>query len=272
MRTPFFVNILIAATLLFLSGCSYLPFNSSINMDELPATIRVGLATDTPPLSYRDQSSAMRGLDPLLAAGLKTYSQRDVLYVPLPRKDLLDALKNNQVDVVMAGLTPEEAKRQKLSATRSYLHSGLVPLMLLDQQKKLSSEAGLKAADVRIGTVLGSSGPEYVRSLKAKGTHQIYASTQAAVDALLRERIDVLIHDMPACFHYASQNIERGLTPGTTPLTREEIVWALRPEDKDLRLFLDNYLEQKEQDGSLATLITRSLPFYSETPIFQEKQ
>ena len=107
MRTPFFVNILIAATLLFLSGCSYLPFNSSINMDELPATIRVGLATDTPPLSYRDQSSAMRGLDPLLAAGLKTYSQRDVLYVPLPRKDLLDALKNNQVDVVMAGLTPE---------------------------------------------------------------------------------------------------------------------------------------------------------------------
>ena len=77
---------------------------------------------------------------------------------------------------------------------------------------------------------------------------------------------------MPTCFHYASQNIERGLTPGTTPLTREEIVWALRPEDKDLRLFLNAYLEQKEADGSLAAIITRSLPFYSETPLFLDKK
>lgn len=259
--------------LLFFTGCSSLPlpFSKTINPDNLPKTIRVGLATDAPPLSYRDKSKAVRGLDPQLASGLKGYTDLEVLYVPLPRKQLLEALKNNQVDVVMAGLNASEAKRQGLAATKGYLQTGLAPLMLLGEQKRLAGADGLKAADLRIGTVLGSSGPAYVRSHKIKGTHQIFASMQAGVDALLRKRIDVLIHDMPAIFHYASLHIEQGLTPGTTPLTREEIVWALRSEDRDLRLLMDAYLQGKNEDGSLAALITRSLPFYSETDLFPEK-
>lgn len=270
LSRPFTIIIII---LLLLSGCSSLPlpFSKTINPDNLPQTIRVGLATDAPPLSYRDKAKTVRGLDPQLAAGLKGYTKLEVLYVPLPRKELLDALKNNQVDVVMAGLSASETRRQGLAATKGYLQTGLAPLMLLGEQKRLAGADGLKAADVRIGTVLGSSGPAYVRSLKAKGTHQIFASMQAGVEALMRKRIDVLIHDMPACFHYASLHIEQGLTPGTTPLTREEIVWALRPEDKGLRLLLDAFLQQKKEDGSLAALITRSLPFYSETELFPDK-
>lgn len=260
--------------LLLVSGCSSLslPFSRNINPDNLPQTIRIGLATDAPPLSYRDTKKAIRGLDPQLAAGLKGYTGLEVLYIPLPRKQLLDALKNNQVDVVMAGLSTSEAKRQGFASTRGYLQTGLAPLMLLGEQKRLAGVDGLKAENVRIGTVLGSSGPAFVRSLKAKGKHQIFASMQAGVDALLRKRIDVLIHNMPACFHYASVHIEQGLTPGTSPLTREEIVWALRREDKDLRLLLDSYLHQKQEDGSLPALITRSLPFYSETELFPTKK
>ena len=259
--------------LFFLPGCSSLslPFSNSINPDNLPETLRVGLATDTPPLSYRDKSQAVRGLDPQLAAGLKAYAQREVIYVPLPRKALLEALENNEVDIVMAGLNASEAKRLDLAATKGYLQTGLAPLMLLGKQNQLTGADGLKAANLRIGTVLGSSGPEYVRSLKTKGTHQIFASMQAGVDALLRERIDVLIHDMPAIFHYASLHIEQGLTPSTSPLTREEIVWAMRPKDKDLRLLMDAYLQGKKEDGSLAAIITRSLPFYGETGLFPEK-
>ncbi len=49
------------------------------------------------------------------------------------------------------------------------------------------------------------------------------------------------------------------------------VVWALRPEDKGLRLLLDAFLQQKKEDGSLAALITRSLPFYSETELFPDK-
>ena len=254
----------------FLAGCSYLPLGTAIDPENLPATIRIGLATDTAPLSYRG-TSGMRGLDPQLAAGLKGYSNLEVLYVPLPRKDLLDALVRNEVDVVMAGLTATEVKQRGLASTRGYVQTGLVPLALLDQQKRRTSTDKLKEEEVRLGTVLASPGPAYVRSLKIKGTHQIFASAQAGVDALLRKRIDVLIHDMPTMFHYASLHIEQGLTPGTSPLTREEVVWALRPEDRDLRLLLNAFLQQKQEDGSLNTLITRSLPFYNETPMFQEK-
>lgn len=263
----FLLSLLLA--LLLLGGCGYrdylpsLSFGDGIDPDKLPATIRIGLATDTPPLSYRD-ATAVRGLDAKLAAGFKGYSQRQVLYVPMARKELVEALRQNRVDVAMAAFTATELRRYQLAAGRSYLHSGLTTLMFLGQQGRLSQEAGLKAANVRIGTVSGSAGPAYVRSLRARGTHQIFATAQAGVDALLRKRIDVLIHDMPTCFYYASLHIEQGLTPGTTPLTREEIVWALRPEDRDLRLLLDAYLQEKEEDKSLAGLIAQSLPFYDD--------
>lgn len=273
MRPTTFLRLVPFALVLFLLGaCSYLPTltfgDKAIDPDKLPATIRVGLATDAPPLSYRD-ATAVRGLDAKLAAGLKSHTGRNVLYVPLARKDLLTALQKNQVDVAMAAFTATEIERSQLATTTGYLHSGLMPLMLLGQQQRLSSENGLKAANVRIGTVLGSSGPTYVRALKTRGTHQIFASTQAGVDALLRRRIDVLICDMPACFHYASLHIEQGLTPGTKALTSENLVWALRPEDRDLRLMLDQYLQEREKNGSLAALITSSLPFY-DASLFQQ--
>ncbi|NLZ16152.1 MAG: transporter substrate-binding domain-containing protein [Desulfobulbaceae bacterium] len=261
---------LFLVTLGLLSGCTYLPIGSAINPENLPATIRVGLATDAPPLSYRG-ANGMRGLDPQLAAGLKGYSKLEVQYVPLPRKELLDALMKNEVDVVMAGLTAKEAKQHGFASTRGYLQSGLVPLILLDQQKKFVGTDKFKAEDVRLGTVLASPGPAYVRSLRVRGTHQIFSSPQAGVDTLLRKRIDVLIHDMPTIFHYASLHIEQGLIPGTNPLTREEVVWALLPEDRDLRLLLNAYLQEKQEDSSLAALITSSLPFYNETPMYQEK-
>ncbi len=266
MRPTTFLRLVSSVFVLFLLGaCSHLPSLSfgdkAIDPDKLPATIRVGLATDAPPLSYRD-ATAVRGLDAKLAAGLKSYSKRKVLYVPLARKDLLTALQHNQVDVAMAAFTASEIEHAQLAATTGYLHSGLMPLMLLGQQKRLSSETGLKAANVRIGTVQGSSGPAYVRALKTRGTHQMFPSTQAGVDALLRQRIDVLICDMPACFHYASLHIEQGLTPGTRALTRDNLVWALRPEDRDLRLMLDRYLQEREANGSLTALISSSLPFY----------
>ncbi len=269
-HTAFHMLALVALFALLLPGCSSLPFSSTIDPDKLPTTIRVGLATDASPLAYQDTTS-VDGLDARLAAGLSSYTNREIIYLPLPRRDLLEALNKNEVDVIMAGFTASEAKQRGLAATRSYLDSGLVPLMFLGEHKQLATTAGLKAADVRIGTVLDSAGPAFVRSLRAKGTHQVFATTQAGVNALLAKRIDVLIHDMPTCFHYASIHIEQGLIPGLTPLTRENIVWALRSKDRNLRLLLNAYLQEKEESGELTTLITNTLPFYHETSLLKNK-
>ena len=273
-------------TLCLLAGCG-LGFKGSwpyIGFDkkdrEAPAQaaqnagpLRIGLATDAPPLSWRDESG-MHGLEPQLAAsyaaGLKS-SGREVIYVPLPKQSLFDALQNGQVDVVMAGVTEREAKQRKLAATNGWLKTGLTSLTLLGEEKRLSGREGLKAADLRIGTVLGSSGPAWVRGLRAKGAHQVFSGAQPAVNALLARRIDVLVHDMPANFYYADRHIEQGLMPGAELLTKDDIVWALRDDDRALRQSLDAWLKQKKDDDTLAALVIQNLPFYSESGLFRKK-
>ena len=237
------------------------------------APLRIGLATDAPPLSWRDEEG-MHGLEPQLAASYAAGPKsagREVIYVPLPKQALFEALRGGQVDVVMAGVTAREAKQLKLAATRGWLKTGLATLTLLGEEKRLSGKEGLKAADLRIGTVLGSSGPAYVRGLRAKGAHQVFADAPAAVNALLARRIDALVHDMPANFHYADRHIEEGLMPGATLLTRDEIVWMLRNDDRALRQSLDAWLKRKKGDDTLAALILQNLPFYSETGLFGNK-
>ena len=235
--------------------------------------LRIGLATDAPPLSWRDDEG-MRGLEPQLAAsyaaGVKS-AGREVIYAPMPKQSLFEALRSGQVDVVMGGITEREARQQKLAATRGWLKTGLTPLTLLGEEKRLSGKGGLKAPGLRIGTVLGSSGPAYVRGLRAKGTHQVFSGAQPAVNALLARRIDVLVHDMPANFHYAARHIEEGLMPGDKLLTRDEIVWVLRDGDRALRRSLDAWLKQKQDDDTLAALVLQNLPFYSETGAFKKK-
>ena len=270
--------LLILLSLLVLalaSGCTrlprfHLPFFGQLDEEALPDPIRIGLATDAPPLSWREDGR-MHGLDPHLAAGIRSYARRNVRYVTLPRNKLLAALRDNQVDVAMAALTATEVREQQLAATRGYLQAGLIALARLGQERQLSGQEGLRVEGVRIGTVLGGSGPRYAKSIRPMGTHQIFANTQAGIGALVQKRIDVLLLDMPSAFYHAALHIEEGLMPGGEFLTRDTIVWALRPEDKDLHILLNAYLQEQEDRGSLAKLISRILPFYNETKLLQMK-
>ena len=99
--------LLILLSLLVLalaSGCTrlprfHLPFFGQLDEEALPDPIRIGLATDAPPLSWREDGR-MHGLDPHLAAGIRSYARRNVRYVTLPRNKLLAALRDNQVDEI----------------------------------------------------------------------------------------------------------------------------------------------------------------------------
>ena len=69
--------LLILLSLLVLalaSGCTrlprfHLPFFGQLDEEALPDPIRIGLATDAPPLSWREDGR-MHGLDPHLAGGM----------------------------------------------------------------------------------------------------------------------------------------------------------------------------------------------------------
>lgn len=230
-----------------------------------PAPLRVGIALDAPPLAY-EQGDVAIGLEVKFAAGLAASMQRNLELVEIPRQDLAEALLDKKVDILMTGMTVAEAHARKLATANPYLISGQVALVHLDDHKKLGKGTrGLTEQSVRLGVVGESSGDNLLKMLKPKGTISRFPTAAEGVQALVADTIDVFVFDMATNFYYASLYVDKGLTPGGTPLTREPLAWVVRPNDTALRDAANAYLAQIEKNGELQKMLERTIPFYRNT-------
>ena len=255
--------LLVAVTLL--TGCSSAKTKGLLSRIMRPASLRVAIAIDSPPLAYK-KDGVVTGLEAHLAYGLAEFAERKLEFVELPRQELAKALLEGKADIVMAGMTVVEAQQQKLAVANPYLISGQVALVHLDDFNLLGTgTAHLTGQNVRLGVIGGSSGDNLIQGLKPKGTINRFASAPEAVQALLADSIDVFVFDLPANYYYASLYVDKGLTPGVAPMTREELAWAIRPNDTAMRKAANAYLADIEKNGSLQKMIERSIPFYRNT-------
>ncbi len=258
-----FLFALLAA--IALTGCHPTKSRSLFDLMASPGSLKVGIATDAPPLAYLKEGKPA-GLEMQFAAGLAEALARKLEVVELPRAELAEALQSGKVDILMAGMTLAEAHGQNLAAANPYLLSGQIALVHLDDFKLLGTgPANLAGKNVRIGVVHDSSGDTFIHGLKPKGQVNRFPSAPEAVQALVADTIDAFVFDLPANAYYASLHVDKGLTPGVALLTREPLVWAVRPDDDAMRKSANAYLAALEKNGELQKMLERAIPFYRNT-------
>lgn len=263
------LSLLIVA--IVLAGCQQLKSFSLFTRFTGPAKLRVGIAVDCPPLCYKKDGRIL-GLEPQMAAGLARFSQKPLELVELPRQELVPALVDGRIDIIMAGLGATVVRGQKLVATDPYFISGQGALVHLDDHQQLGNSAdNLKQAGIRLGVVAGSGGEQFLKGLKPQGRTTRFVTAPEAVQALIDDTIDVLVHDQVSNFYYAALYVDQGLTPGTTPLTREPLVWAVRSGNQAMVKAANDYLAAIEDSNELQTLIEGAIPLYR-TSAYRTKQ
>lgn len=257
--------LLIPLTMLT-SGCS--PQHSkplmSLVSKERPhqAVLKIGIAPDAPPFVYR-RDGRITGLEIELAADLARFTNSSLAFIELPRHDLFQALADGTIDIIMSGITTDEARARRGRATEPYLTSGQVALVRLNDSTLLGLDSHhLSTRDVRIGAVAGTAGERFINNLNHMGSTSVFSTAPEGVQALLSHSIDVFIHDMPTNFYYASLYIDRGLTPDLTPMTREDLAWVVHPDNKELLQAANSYLLTVRQSGELDRLLERYIPLY----------
>ena len=255
--------VLIAA--LILGGCQHSTSKGLFNRFFEPKPLRVGMTLDAPPLTYRKDNVAA-GLEMQFASGLASFIERPLKVVEVPRDGMAKALLDKKVDILMTGMTVADAQNQMLATTNPYVLSGQVALVHLDDFPLYGTSARhLTAKNARLGVVGDSSGDSLVKGLGPKGRVIRYPSASEAVKALLADTIDVFVFDLPVNAYFAAQYIDKGLTPGTSLLTREPLAWAVRPDDDNLRAAANDYLSSLEENGDLQKMLEQSIPFYRNT-------
>ena len=87
--------------LLLFSGCAN---TGNVHVEADPKLLRVGVSPDAPPLVFKENDKIV-GLEADLAAALAVHLGKELVLVERPWDELIPSLTDNQIDIIMSGMS-----------------------------------------------------------------------------------------------------------------------------------------------------------------------
>ena len=224
------------------------------NVPKVPPLV-VGVAAESPPMAFWRGDERV-GLEIDFARGLGEELGRPVRFVDLDWDELFAALLDKRVDIVMSGMTVTRARGLRVAFADPYLTSGLVALVRRPDKAKYSTKEKILQTNDRVGFRITTTGEKFVAESMRFATRSGYRNVNDAALELRQQRIDVFVSDAPIVAWLVSAN-EADLAGEWTLLTKDQLAWALRPEDEALRASVNAILARWKTDGTLRVVLRR---------------
>lgn len=250
--------------ILFFLGCAPKSEPAPPAGKDSPRILKIGITPDSPPLIYRS-GGKITGLEAELAREFAAFAGRNLRFVEVGWVDQIPALLSGKTDIIMSGMTVTDLRKIRINFTRPYLVTGQSSLVRMDDYSRFSSGlTDLLNPVVTIGTVRGTTGDYLVRQKIGSSTIRRFDKPREGVEALLEEKIDVFVYDMPMNFYFAARYEARGIIPVTVPLSREYIAWGVRREDRELLDTANRFLKEMRDQDRLQAIVRKWIPFHGE--------
>lgn len=243
-------------------GCVRTDSQNDLSLKKQVNLLRVGISTNSPPIAYK-QNNKIVGLEVEFAKGLADFTGRQLKLVQLKWEDQIPALLNDKTDIIMSGMTITQSRKYRISFTNPYMISGQISLVRrVDRHKFSTGGTDLLNPAVRVGTVSGTTGDFLIQDIKANGERTQFPTSGEAVKALLANKLDAFVYDLPGNLYLASVYTDKGLLPITIPLTKEYIGWGIRPDNQELLKAANSYIKNLSDKGALTKIIQRWIPYF----------
>lgn len=250
--------ILFAA--LLLSGCASTGdvSHSSASNDVL----RIGIAPGIAPYAYK-QSGRLTGLEVDFGKSLARALNRKPVFIEMKSGELVSALENERIDIIMSGLKVSDANAMRIAYTKPYLQMGQMILVRSGDYSRYMYPQVVLMSEARIGVVKGTTGDLLVLNATRNAKRKVFRSAENAVQALVDGKVDAVIHDGPVILYLAAEHALDGVSAMKSPVTTEYLAWAVNRDNEDL---LDEVVAVQDRwtaNGVLDDILTRAMPFLS---------
>ena len=242
---------------LTLTGC----VNSAFNGPD-SSILRVGITPNSPPYASRQKDTTISGLEADMARKLAADLGRRAVLVSTKWDRLFDDLERGRFDIVMSGTTITPARQVRALFARPYMASGLATLVRAeDRTRFIISPVGALAA-TKIGVSKSTTADMHVR--KRFGTQQLstYSSTTAAVEALIKGKINAVVLDIPIAIYLGARHEADGIVLIPHALDTEYLAWAVSRANEPLLKEVNAVLDGWRDDGTLDGFLKRWIPRY----------
>ena len=137
---------------------------------------------------------------------------------------------------------------------------GQMAIVSTEKVGQFSQPWTLHREGVRIGVEPGTTGAQYVESKLTDAEVKFYADSEAAFAGLRIDEIDLYIHDAPTSWQLATTADNNDLISLYSPLTTEQLAWAVRTDDERLAGALNSALSTMKGNGTLRYILNRWIP------------
>lgn len=216
--------------------------------------LRVGLEPSSPPMEARDKKGEPVGFDVDLARLVAEALGVRLHLESMPFPDLLPALRDGRVDLVISGLTMTTERNREVAFVGPYLVAGQTLLLRKGLPGRVRGPADLNRSDYTLAATRATTGAEAARRLMPQARLLTAESEMEAFNLLRAGKADALVSDLPLNAYFAFRYPEAGLVHLDSPFTFEPLGIALAQGDPDLANFLANLLLLLRGNGELDRL------------------
>ena len=216
--------------------------------------LKVGMSANQPPLTMTNREGGLMGFDVDLAKAMATAMKVKLEIKAMPFGELMTALEENEIDMVLSGMSITPERTELVSFVGPYMMSGKSILTKNSTLGKISSTDEFNRADLKVLALSNSTSASFVRTVAPQATLIEVESYDAGVAMLIEGKGDAMVADMPLCVLSVLRYPEAGLTTLDRPLTVEPIGIAVSKNDPQFFNLVDNYLKAYEKTGVLTKM------------------
>ena len=199
------------------------------------------------------------GLEVDLANALAAAMNVELQIVQKPFADLIPALENGEVDLVLSGMTITAERSRSVSFVGPYVMSGKSILTESANLAAVEAAGELNESDIRLVTLRNSTSESFVRANLPEAQLTTVESYDEAIEMLRADQTGALVADVPICLLTVMRYPNEGFATLNQPLTLEPIGIAVPVTDPQLLNLVRNYVTALEGTGILEALRVRWL-------------
>ena len=216
--------------------------------------LRVATSGTQPPFNAISKDGELMGLEVDLARMLAEAMKVSLTLMSLPFPDLLPALKEGKVDMVLSGIAITPDRSRDVAFVGPYLLSG--KSILTDSKTLLSmtKPRDLNKPELTLVAVENSTSQQFIERAAPYAKLVTVRDHDTAVKMILDDTADVMIADMPICILTVLRNPGKDLATPSAPLSVEPIGIVLSAADLRFQNLVDTYIRTFEMTGMLEEL------------------
>jgi polar amino acid transport system substrate-binding protein len=252
------IIVLVLVSLVFSACAKSKPDNQELQEPEREP-LRIGMSPNYPPMIFM-QEGRYAGIEADLARGLARELKRPLLFLPMKWEQLIPALMEGKIDLIMSGMTATLARKMRIDFTDPYFTARLVGAMRSTDKEKYPSKESILNTQSSVGVIPGTTSDAFVQRNLPKARRVAIAEIRHAALELKTMKIDLFISDGPGVVWLVSEN-EAELAGFWEALAEEPLAWGVRRGDQEMLTSVNRILEKWKNDGTMDKVLTRWLPY-----------